>query len=392
APPLPRGARLRRRARPPDRRPRRRPLRLRQPRLPGGDGLGLDPGPPGPGGGRGRPGRPPGRPGRGGRRPGHRRGRVRRGHRGRQGRPGPVRAGRALARGRHRLAGHHLRPRPGGGRRRGRGHRGAAAGPGPGQLRALRPRPRPPRPPPGGPGPPRPRCRPGRRRHPGPGPPLMGRQPLLGLTLPQFTERPEAALEAAVDARRLGFAGGFVFDHLWPLGAPQRPALECWTLLAGGAAGAPGGRVGGPPRGGRGGPGTPQGGARENRVFRVGTLVTRAGLRSPGLVARMAGTVGQVAGAPPIIGVGRGDRANRAENLAYGLPFGDPGERAAALEATVAALRGLLTGDPAPEVWGGGAGPGAHELAGRLADGWNGWALTPEELAAGLAAARVAAE
>jgi alkanesulfonate monooxygenase SsuD/methylene tetrahydromethanopterin reductase-like flavin-dependent oxidoreductase (luciferase family) len=197
----------------------------------------------------------------------------------------------------------------------------------------------------------------------------MGRLPLLGLTLPQFTERPGAALEAAVDAKRLGFAGGFVFDHLWPLGAPERPALECWTLLAAVAAATrgPGG-------------------------FRVGTLVTRAGLRAPGLVARMAGTVGEVAGAPPIIGVGRGDRANQAENLAYGLPFGDPAERAAALEATVAALRGPLTGDTAPEVWVGGAGPGAHELAGRLADGWNGWARTPEELAAGLAAARVAAE
>jgi alkanesulfonate monooxygenase SsuD/methylene tetrahydromethanopterin reductase-like flavin-dependent oxidoreductase (luciferase family) len=197
----------------------------------------------------------------------------------------------------------------------------------------------------------------------------MGRLPLLGLTLPQFTERPRAALEAAVDARRLGFAGGFVFDHLWPLGAPERPALEGWTLLAAVAAATrgPGG-------------------------FRVGTLVTRAGLRAPGLVARMAGTVGQVAGAPPIIGVGRGDRANRAENLAYGLPFGDPAERAAVLEATVAALRGPLTGDPAPEVWVGGAGPGAHELAGRLADGWNGWARTPEELAAGLAAVRAAAE
>jgi alkanesulfonate monooxygenase SsuD/methylene tetrahydromethanopterin reductase-like flavin-dependent oxidoreductase (luciferase family) len=197
----------------------------------------------------------------------------------------------------------------------------------------------------------------------------MGRLPLLGLTLPQFTERPEAALGAAVDAKRLGFAGGFVFDHLWPLGAPERPALECWTMLAAVAAA-----------------------TRGSGDFRVGTLVTRAGLRAPGLVARMAGTVGEVAGAPPIIGVGRGDRANRAENLAYGLPFGDPGERAAALEATVAALRGPLTGDPAPEVWVGGAGPGAHELAGRLADGWNGWALTPEELAAGLAAARVAAE
>jgi alkanesulfonate monooxygenase SsuD/methylene tetrahydromethanopterin reductase-like flavin-dependent oxidoreductase (luciferase family) len=195
--------------------------------------------------------------------------------------------------------------------------------------------------------------------------------PLLAVTLPQFSERPGPALEAAIDARRLGFAGAFVFDHLWPLGGPRtRPALECWTLLAAVAA-ATGGQ----------GPG-----------FRVGTLVTRAGLRAPAVVARMAATVGEVAGAPVVVGIGRGDLANRAENLAFGLPFGDPAERAAALEETVAALRGPLAGTPAPEVWVGGTGPGARDLAGRVADAWNGWALTPEELAAGLAGARRAAE
>jgi alkanesulfonate monooxygenase SsuD/methylene tetrahydromethanopterin reductase-like flavin-dependent oxidoreductase (luciferase family) len=104
----------------------------------------------------------------------------------------------------------------------------------------------------------------------------------------------------------------------------------------------------------------------------------------------MAATVGEIAGAPPIIGIGRGDAANRAENLAFGLPFGDPAERTAALEATVAALRGPLGGRP--EVWVGGTGPSALALAGRLGDAWNGWGRTPEELAAGLAEARRAAE
>ena len=196
--------------------------------------------------------------------------------------------------------------------------------------------------------------------------------PLLAVTLPQFSERPGPALEAAADARRLGFAGAFVFDHLWPLGGPRtRPALECWTLLAAVAAAT---------------------GEHQGPGFRVGTLVTRAGLRAPAVVARMAATVGEVAGAPLVVGIGRGDLANRAENLAFGLPFGDPAERAAALEETVAALRGPLAGTPAPEVWVGGNGPGARDLAGRVADGWNGWALTPEELAAGLAGARRAAE
>jgi alkanesulfonate monooxygenase SsuD/methylene tetrahydromethanopterin reductase-like flavin-dependent oxidoreductase (luciferase family) len=198
--------------------------------------------------------------------------------------------------------------------------------------------------------------------------------PVLGVTLPQFSERVGPALDACRDARRLGFGGAFVFDHLWPLGGPRtRPALECWTLLAALAA-----EVGRRP-GGAGG-------------FRVGTMVTRAGLRAPALVARMAATVGQAAGAAPVVGVGRGDLANRAENLAFGLPFGGAAERAAAVEATVAALRGPLAGTPPPEVWIGGTGPGARELAGRLADGWNGWALTPDELAAGLAGARRAAE
>jgi alkanesulfonate monooxygenase SsuD/methylene tetrahydromethanopterin reductase-like flavin-dependent oxidoreductase (luciferase family) len=192
--------------------------------------------------------------------------------------------------------------------------------------------------------------------------------PSLGLTLPQFSTDPGLALAAGRDAHRLGFDGVFVFDHMWPLGGPRtRAALECWTLLA--AVAAEVGRPGG---------------------LRVGTLVTRAGVRAPALVARMAATVGELAGAPPIVGVGRGDLANREENLAFGLPFGDVAERSAALEATVVALRGPLAAGA--EVWVGGVGAGARELAGRLADGWNGWALTPEELAAGLADARRAAE
>jgi alkanesulfonate monooxygenase SsuD/methylene tetrahydromethanopterin reductase-like flavin-dependent oxidoreductase (luciferase family) len=196
--------------------------------------------------------------------------------------------------------------------------------------------------------------------------------PVLAVTLPQFNVDPGPALEACRDADRVGFGGAFVFDHLWPLGAPTRPALECWTLLAAVAAEV-GGRAGG------------AGG------FRVGTLVTRAGLRAPALVARMAATVGQVAGVPPIVAVGRGDLGNRDENRAFGLPFGGAAERSRAVEDTVAALRGPLAGSPAPEVWVGGTGPGGRELAGRLADAWNGWGLTPEELASGLAAVRRAA-
>src|SRR6266511_2344368 len=105
--------------------------------------------------------------------------------------------------------------------------------------------------------------------------------PALAITLPQFRSAPDATLEALEDGRRLGYAGGFVFDHLWPLGQPQRPALECWTLLAGLA-----GRLSAIEPGGAG-------------AFRLGTLVTRAGLRPPALLAHMARTVTSVAGPPP---------------------------------------------------------------------------------------------
>jgi alkanesulfonate monooxygenase SsuD/methylene tetrahydromethanopterin reductase-like flavin-dependent oxidoreductase (luciferase family) len=200
---------------------------------------------------------------------------------------------------------------------------------------------------------------------------VTGGLPALAVTVPQYRDDPRAALAACRDAHRLGYAGAFLFDHLWPLGGPPtRPALECWTLLAALAA-----AVG---EAGAGG-------------FRLGTLVTRAGLRPPALLARMAATVGAVAGTPAIVGVGRGDALNRAENLAFGVPYPDAAGRALAVERTVAALRGAAAGRPAPEVWVGGAGPAMQALAGRLADAWNGWALRPEELAAGLAVARRAA-
>ena len=208
-------------------------------------------------------------------------------------------------------------------------------------------------------------------------------RPALAVTLPQF--RPEAAqsVPALEDSYRLGYAGGFVFDHLWPLGQPERPALEGWTLLAGLA-----GSLAAVARRAE----TGAGGAGEGRPFRLGTLVTRAGLRPPALVAHMARSVGSAAGAPPIVGIGMGDAGNRTENEAFGLPYhSDPDERAAVLGLAVEALRGPLAGSPAPEVWVGGTSRRARALAGRLGGGWNAWGLYPEELASGLAEVRRAA-
>jgi alkanesulfonate monooxygenase SsuD/methylene tetrahydromethanopterin reductase-like flavin-dependent oxidoreductase (luciferase family) len=216
------------------------------------------------------------------------------------------------------------------------------------------------------------------------GPDLTGpaRLPALAVILPQFRDGPGPALDAVAESWQLGFAGGFLFDHLWPLGGQRdRPALECWTLLAGLAARA---------RELTAAAGT-AGGGRPDR-FRLGTLVTRAGLRPPALLARMAATVTQVAGSPLVVGVGIGDCLSRDENLAFGLPFRDLAGRAEDLDRTVAALRGPLAGRPAPEVWVGGIGPLTRAAAGRSADAWNGWGLFADELAAGLADVRRHAE
>jgi alkanesulfonate monooxygenase SsuD/methylene tetrahydromethanopterin reductase-like flavin-dependent oxidoreductase (luciferase family) len=167
--------------------------------------------------------------------------------------------------------------------------------------------------------------------------------------------------------------------------------MECWTLLAAlaarlGAAGDGAARDGAGrlATAGDGGGGEP---------FRLGTLVTRAGLRPPALLAHMAATVARVAGGPLIVGIGMGDAANRAENEAFGLPYHhDPVRRAAELVDSVSALGRPGDGSAVAAVWVGGRGHRARGLAARLANAWNGWGLTPEELAAAMVEVRRAAE
>ena len=51
----------------------------------------------------------------------------------------------------------------------------------------------------------------------------------IGVTLPSFRED-ASAVDAAILAERLGLDGVFVFDHLWPIGQPDRPALSAMPL------------------------------------------------------------------------------------------------------------------------------------------------------------------
>ena len=199
----------------------------------------------------------------------------------------------------------------------------------------------------------------------------------LGLSLPMFTADVARPLTAAARAADAGYDGVFAPDHLFPPGAPGRPALEPFAILAAVAASHP--------------------------DLRVGTLVTRASLRPAGILAKQAAALDQMSGGRAILGLGAGDSVSKPEHEAFGIAFAPTAERVAILEETVNALRGLFGGEPwsggahvpaiagpllppgDPELWVGGRSDEVIEVAARTADAWNGWALDAErfEAAAG---------
>jgi alkanesulfonate monooxygenase SsuD/methylene tetrahydromethanopterin reductase-like flavin-dependent oxidoreductase (luciferase family) len=197
----------------------------------------------------------------------------------------------------------------------------------------------------------------------------------VGLILPLFSGDPGRVLDAARRAEALGFDGAFVFDHFFPPGAPRdRPALEAFTTLASVAA--------------------------VTERLTIGTLVTRASLRPPGLLAKLASWLDQTSGGRLVLGMGTGDPIDRPEHDAYGIPMLDRAGRRAQMEETVGALKALFDGQsyrggahvPAlagplrppplqrggPPIWLGAQAEAVVRMAGRVADGWNGWGLDPE--------------
>jgi alkanesulfonate monooxygenase SsuD/methylene tetrahydromethanopterin reductase-like flavin-dependent oxidoreductase (luciferase family) len=191
----------------------------------------------------------------------------------------------------------------------------------------------------------------------------------IGVTLPQFTGDAGTFVSGARRAVALGFDSLWVFDHLWPLGgARDRPILESWSAV---------GYL-----------------AESTEDVAIGTLVTRASLRRPVLLAKAAATVAAIAPGRLIIGLGGGDDMNKDENEAFGAPYYAGAERMEQLGATVTLLQRFLRGGSvtlddrlaavadlhasptvteAPPVWLGGRSAKLLELAGRVADGWNGW-------------------
>lgn len=173
----------------------------------------------------------------------------------------------------------------------------------------------------------------------------------IGVLAPVFRHGVDEALDVARRAEQAGLDGVFVYDHLWPMGSPQRPALHSHELLAALAA--------------------------ETSQVAVGTLVARVGLVPDAVLVNVFVSLHRMFGDRVVAGLGTGDRLSAAENLAFGVPYPPAGDRLASLAAVCERLRaaGVTT-------WVGGRSRATHDAARRHAHALNLWGVDAEAVAA----------
>jgi alkanesulfonate monooxygenase len=134
-----------------------------------------------------------------------------------------------------------------------------------------------------------------------------------------FTEPQQGAtyddlLAVARAAERLGYGAFFRSDHYLGMGTRGEPGpTDAWVTLAGLA--------------------------RDTRTIRLGTLMTSATFRHPGVLAISVAGVDQMSGGRVELGVGAG--WYEAEHTAYGVPFPGTRERFERLEETLEIVTGL---------------------------------------------------
>jgi alkanesulfonate monooxygenase SsuD/methylene tetrahydromethanopterin reductase-like flavin-dependent oxidoreductase (luciferase family) len=154
-----------------------------------------------------------------------------------------------------------------------------------------------------------------------------------GVVLPTFRDTPVDAFAVAHRALAAGIDGVFCYDHIWPIGQPDRPALAPFPILASLAASTEARPTD------RGGP-------------YFGTLVARVGLVPNGVLLGQFLALARLADGRVIAGLGTGDRLSEAENRAYGIPYGSAAERRGEMVELACALREMglpvwLAGGPA---------------------------------------------
>lgn len=168
----------------------------------------------------------------------------------------------------------------------------------------------------------------------------------IGLVLPTFLPRADDALELAARAEAVGLDGVFAFDHLWPMGSPERPALAPFPVLAAIAA--------------------------RSATLSIGTLVARVGLVGTAHLVAQFATLDALAPGRVIAALGTGDRLSDDEQRAYGLAVLSGDERRALLGEALVALA------PRPNVWCGAGSRATNDLARRHGAEINVWGVPVE--------------
>jgi F420-dependent oxidoreductase-like protein len=122
-------------------------------------------------------------------------------------------------------------------------------------------------------------------------------------------------LRVARKTEELGFRGFFRSDHLLGMGTgdPGPGPTESWLTLAALA--------------------------RETSRIRLGTLMTSATFRHPGILAVSVAQVDEMSGGRVEVGIGAG--WYEAEHMSFGLPFPSRGERFDRLEEQIQIITGL---------------------------------------------------
>ncbi|MGH9025428.1 MAG: LLM class F420-dependent oxidoreductase, partial [Acidimicrobiia bacterium] len=149
--------------------------------------------------------------------------------------------------------------------------------------------------------------------------------PRFGMQLPNFTFGgvPDDGLfehvaQLAVTAEDAGFSSLWVMDHFWqlpPLGGPDQPMLEGYTLLGGLAA--------------------------RTRTASLGTLVTGVTYRNPALVAKTVTTLDIVSSGRAVLGMGAAWYEEEHQGLGFDFPRA--GERLDRLEEALRICRAMFT-------------------------------------------------
>jgi hypothetical protein len=153
----------------------------------------------------------------------------------------------------------------------------------------------------------------------------------LGVLLPTFRDNADDAFAVAKEAERAGLDGVFAFDHLWPMGSPERPALAPFPVLAALSSLCP--------------------------TLYLGPLVARVGLVGTDKLVEQFETLHSLAPGRVIAALGTGDKLSEDEQLAYDLGYPSASDRRQLLRDAIVAL------SPTMEVWCGAGSPQTDQLA-----------------------------